>query len=217
MVQIHSSWAPLFKKESALLQSIEKKINESSVGSIYPIQEHRFRVFEMDVKKIKIVLIGQDPYHGAGQAMGLSFSVPKKIKTPPSLVNIYKEINNNFPQRNYEFNHGDLTRWYSQENIFLLNAALSVEASKPGSHLSYWEPFTNAVIQFISKENSQCIFLLLGNYAIGKSQFIEDKTRILSTSHPSPLGAHKGFLGSEIFKQCEEKLGCEVNWAIDSN
>jgi uracil-DNA glycosylase len=215
MVNIHHSWKPLFQSQSSLLQSIEKKISENSTGSIYPIQDHRYRVFEMDVTQIKVVLIGQDPYHGKGQAMGLSFSVPKNIKTPPSLMNIYKELKNNFPERNYEFNHGDLTRWYTQEGIFLLNASLSVEESKPGSHLSYWEPFTNAVIQYICEKNSNCVFLLLGNYAISKSQFIEDKNRILSTSHPSPLGAHKGFLGSGIFKKCEEKVQSEMNWSID--
>jgi uracil-DNA glycosylase len=217
MLNIHSSWTPLFEKEVTLLESIEKKICENSNKSIYPFQDQRFRVFEMDLQKIRIVLLGQDPYHGVGQAMGLSFSVPKGVKIPPSLVNIYKEIKSNFPERNYQFHHGDLTRWYREEGIFLLNAALSVEAGKPGSHLSYWEPFTNAVIQFIAKDNPQCIFLFLGNYAIGKSKFMEDsnKNRILSTSHPSPLGAYKGFLGSKIFQQCEAKLGCQINWVID--
>ncbi len=214
MVNIHSSWAPLFKKNGTLIQSIEKKINEISVGSIYPPQEERYRVFEKDVSQIKIVLIGQDPYHGKGQANGLSFAVPEKIKTPPSLVNIYKELQSNFPERNYEFKHGNISRWFNEEHIFLLNASLSVEESKAGSHLKYWEPFTNDVIQYIAEKNKDCIFLLFGNYAIAKSEFIEDKSRILSTSHPSPLGAHKGFIGSGIFKACEEKLGTPINWSI---
>ncbi len=214
MVNIHSSWAPLFKKNGSLIQSIEKKINEISVGSIYPIQEQRYRVFEKDISQIKIVLIGQDPYHGKGQANGLSFAVSEKIKTPPSLVNIYKELQSNFPERNYEFKHGNISRWFNEEHIFLLNASLSVEEGKAGSHLKYWEPFTNEVIQYIAEKNKDCIFLLLGNYAIAKSEFIEDKTRILSTSHPSPLGAHKGFIGSGIFKACEEKLGTPINWSI---
>ncbi len=214
MVNIHSSWTPLFQKNSTLIQSIEKKIQEISVGAIYPIQEQRYRVFEKDVLQIKIVLIGQDPYHGKGQANGFSFAVSEKIKIPPSLVNIYKEIKSNFPERNYEFSHGNIRRWFNEEHIFLLNASLSVEEGKAGSHLKYWEPFTNNVIQYISEKNKNCIFLLLGNYAIAKSEFIEDKSRILSTSHPSPLGAHKGFIGSGIFKLCEEKLGNPINWSI---
>ncbi len=214
MVNIHSSWISLFQKNENLIKSIEKKINEISVGSIYPIQEQRYRIFEKDVVQIKIVLIGQDPYHGKNQANGLSFAVPENIKTPPSLVNIYKELKSNFPERNYEFPHGNISRWFNEEHIFLLNASLSVEEGKAGSHLKYWEPFTNDVIKYIAEKNKDCIFLLLGNYAIAKSQFIEDKTRILSTSHPSPLGAHKGFLGSKIFKSCEEKLGTQINWSI---
>ncbi len=211
---IHGSWAPLLKKNESLLQSIEKKINEVSITSIYPPQIQRYRVFEKDVSKIKIVLIGQDPYHGKGQANGLSFAVSKNIKIPPSLVNIYKEIKSNFPERNYEFNHGDISRWFHEEEIFLLNASLSVEEGKAGSHLKYWEPFTNDVIKYISEKNKDCVFLLFGNYAIAKSQFIENKDRILTTSHPSPLGAHKGFIGSGIFKSCEEKLGNPINWSI---
>jgi uracil-DNA glycosylase len=211
---IHTSWTILFKKNENLLQSIKKKINEISIDSIYPPKEERYRVFEKDVSKIKIVLIGQDPYHGENQANGLSFSVSKNIKPPPSLVNIYKEIKSNFPERNYEFNHGDISRWFDEEHIFLLNASLSVEERKAGSHLKYWEPFTNDVIKYISENNKDCVFLLFGNYAIAKSQFIENKERILSTSHPSPLGAYKGFIGSGIFKLCEEKIGHQINWFI---
>ncbi len=213
-ITMDSSWIPLFKKNEALLQSIEKKINEISTGAIYPPESQRYRVFEKDVLKIKIVLIGQDPYHRKNQANGLSFAVSKDIKIPPSLVNIYKEIQSNFPERNYEFHHGDISRWFNEEHIFLLNASLSVEEGKAGSHLKYWEPFTNDVIKYISGKNKDCIFLLFGNYAIAKTQFIENKERILSTSHPSPLGAYKGFIGSEIFKKCEEKLGNSVNWSI---
>ncbi len=214
MINIHSSWTLLFQKNSSLIQSIEKKIQEISVGPIYPPQEQRYRVFEKDISQIKIVLIGQDPYHGKNQANGLSFAVSENMKIPPSLVNIYKEIQSNFPERNYKFAHGNISRWFDEEHIFLLNASLSVEEGKAGSHLKHWEPFTNDVIQYISEKNKDCIFLLLGNYAIAKSQFIEDKTRILSTSHPSPLGAYKGFIGSGIFKLCEEKLGNIINWSI---
>ena len=211
---IHSSWTPFFKKNEVILESIEKKIIEISEKPIYPPQEQRYRVFEKDISKIKIVLIGQDPYHGKDQANGLSFAVSKNMKIPPSLVNIYKEIQSNFPERNYKFHHGDISRWFYEEDIYLLNASLSVEEGKAGSHLKYWESFTNDVIKYISENNKNAIFLLLGNYAIDKSKFIENKERILTTSHPSPLGAYKGFIGSGIFKKCEEKLGHHINWFI---
>jgi uracil-DNA glycosylase len=211
---IHNSWISFFKKNESLLQSIEKKINEVSVTSIYPPISQRYRVFEKDISQIKIVLIGQDPYHGKNQANGLSFSVSNNMKIPPSLVNIYKEIQNNFPERNYEFHHGDISRWFYEEHIFLLNASLSVEEGKAGSHLKYWESFTNDVIKYISQNNKDAIFLLFGNYAISKEKFIENKEQILSTSHPSPLGAYKGFIGSKIFKKCEEKIGHQINWFI---
>ncbi len=214
MVKVHISWKPLFEKEAELLKSIQSKIeNESNEKNIYPPKEQRLRVFQKDLQKIEIVLLGQDPYHGKGEANGLSFSTDAK-KIPPSLLNIYKEIQHNFPERKYSFTNGDLTHWFKKEHIFLLNASLSVEEKNPGSHLSLWEPFTNRVIEYIASQNPRCIFLLFGNYAISKSKFIEDKSRILSTSHPSPLGAHRGFIGSMIFKKCEEKLGREVQWMV---
>ncbi len=210
----HNSWKPFFEKHYQLLESIENRINELSVKEIYPIKELRYKVFEKDIQSIKIVLIGQDPYIKKGQAMGLSFSVPKDVKIPPSLVNIFKELKSNFPERNYVFNHGDLSNWFNREHIFLLNASLTVEEGKAGSHLKYWEIFTNEVIKYIIEKNDKCIFLLLGNYAISKSKFIENKDRIVSSSHPSPLGAYKGFIGSYVFKICEEKYGNTIDWNI---
>jgi uracil-DNA glycosylase len=210
-LRFHPSWKPLFETHATLLQSIEEKIQESSQGNIYPPKEQRYRVFEKDLHQIQIVLLGQDPYHGKGEANGLSFSTYAK-KISPSLLNIYKEIQNNFPERNYTFQHGDLTHWFQKEHIFLLNASLSVEEKRPGSHLSYWEPFTNKVIEYIASQHPTCIFLLFGNYAISKAKWIQDKSRILSTSHPSPLGAYRGFLGSGIFSKCEELLGRNIRW-----
>ncbi len=211
MCIIHSSWKPLFEKHKLLLSSIEETINTSS-KNIYPTQENRFRVFEKSVESIEILILGQDPYHQPHQANGLSFSVSKNMKIPPSLQNIFKEIKSNFPERNYIFTHGDLSRWFYEENIFLLNASLSVEEGNAGCHMKLWSTFTNDVIHFISENNKKTIFLLFGNFAIEKSQFIVDKNRILTTSHPSPLGAYKGFIGSNIFKQCEVLLGKEINW-----
>jgi uracil-DNA glycosylase len=167
----------------------------------------------MDVTKIKIVLLGQDPYHGQGQAHGLSFSVPTSVKIPPSLRNIFKELQNEFPERNYNFVSGNLEQWFYREKIFLLNASLTVVEGKAGSHMKQWETFTNSVIEFISAQNPMCIFLLLGNFAKAKEKYILNKERIINGVHPSPLSAHNGFFNSNIFIKVEELLGTNIDWS----
>jgi uracil-DNA glycosylase len=136
--------------------------------------------------------------------------VPKDIKIPPSLKNIFKELNLEFPERNYNFNHGNLEEWFYRENIFLLNSALTVLNGVPNSHMHIWTEFTDSVIQFISNNNENCIFLLLGNFAINKSKFIKNKNNIITEKHPSPL-AH-GFIGSNVFKRVEKILNNKINW-----
>jgi uracil-DNA glycosylase len=204
----HESWKPLFDKFNI---SIDEIYSGSEV--VYPEKEHLFRVFEMNVREIKILLLGQDPYHGPDQAHGLSFSVPEGIKIPPSLRNIYKELQNEFPERNYEFYSGNLEKWFYREKIFLLNASLSVIKEKPGSQMKIWEEFTNNVIKFVSEQNKGCVFLLLGNFAKAKESFISNKERIIKGVHPSPLSAYNGFFGSEIFKKVEELLGENIDWS----
>ena len=201
---MHNSWKPLFDQYKFNLSKLYNRQQD-----VYPPQELVFRVFEMDVKEIKIVLLGQDPYHKQGQADGLSFSVSKDTKIPPSLRNIFKELKLEFPERNYGFIHGDLNIWFDREKIFLLNSSLTVEQEKPSSHIKYWEKFTDAVIEYISLNNYNCVFLLLGNYAKSKSDLIKNKNNIITAPHPSPLA--RGFIGSNIFKQIEEKIGF-VNW-----
>ena len=204
----HESWKPLFDKFSI-------EIDEIYSGSevVYPEKEHLFRVFEMDVREIKILLLGQDPYHGLDQAHGLSFSVPEGIKIPPSLRNIYKELQGEFPERNYKFHSGNLEKWFYREKIFLLNASLSVIKEKPGSQMKIWEGFTNNVIKFVSEQNKSCVFLLLGNFAKAKECLISNKERIIKCVHPSPLSAHNGFFGSGIFKKVEKILGTNIDWS----
>lgn len=206
MENIHKSWKSLFKKYNFNLDELYAK------DKIYPPKEYLFRVFEMNVKKIKVVLLGQDPYHKYGQAHGLSFSVPSNIKIPPSLKNIFKEINNEFPERNYVFNNGNLERWFYDEKIFLLNSSLSVIENKPSSHMNIWEEFINDVIKYIDKNNSNCVFVLLGKYAQSKEKFIRNKNRIIKGVHPSPLSANSGFFYSNIFKKIEQNLGKNINW-----
>ena len=167
----------------------------------------------MDVTKIKVVLLGQDPYHGQNQAHGLSFSVPTGVKIPPSLRNIFKELQNEFPERNYNFVSGNLEQWFYREKIFLLNASLTVVEGKAGSHMKQWELFTNSVIEFISAQNPMCIFLLLGNFAKAKEKYILNKERIINGVHPSPLSAHNGFFNSNIFIKVEELLNEKIDWS----
>lgn len=206
MESIHKSWKSFFETYNFNLDELY------SEDEVYPPKEYIFRVFEMNVKKIKIVLLGQDPYHNKGQAHGLSFSVPDNIPIPPSLKNIYKEINTEFPERNYVFNNGNLERWFYEEKIFLLNSSLSVIKNKPSSHMNIWEEFINDVISYIDKHNKKCIFLLLGKYAQSKEKFIKNKNRIIKEVHPSPLSANNGFFNSNIFKKIEENLGEQINW-----
>ncbi len=209
MNSYNESWKPLFQQYE--FEDIDAIY---SSNDIYPAKSDLFRVFEMDVREIKVVLLGQDPYHGAGQAHGLSFSVPHGKKIPPSLRNIYKELQNEFPERNYKFDSGNLEKWFYREKIFLLNASLSVIKGQPGSHMDIWEEFTNDVIKFISETNNQCIFLLLGNFAKAKETFISNKERIIKGVHPSPMAAHGGFFGSNIFIKVEELLGQKIDWSI---
>jgi len=207
MYEIHNSWNSLFNQYNINIDEIYE------IGEVYPPKELVFRVFQMDVKDIRILLLGQDPYHGPKQANGLSFSVPDGEKIPPSLKNIYKELNLNFPERNYTFTSGNLEQWFNREKIFLLNSSLTVEKGKAGSHMKKWEAFTNDVIKFISEQNDNCLFLLLGNYAKSKSVFIKNKSKIVTEVHPSPLA--RGFVGSNVFKRVETVLECDVNWSID--
>ena len=204
----HKSWKSLFNQ-------YEFDIDElyNTTEPVYPKREHLFKVFEMDVKKINILLLGQDPYHGTGQAHGLSFSVPDGVTIPPSLRNIYKELQIEFPERNYKFNSGNLDKWFYRENIFLLNASLSVIKGKPGSQMNIWEEFTNDVIKFVSDNNDRCVFILLGNFAKAKECFINNKKKIIKGVHPSPYAADKGFFGSNIFKKAEEILKTKIDWS----
>lgn len=198
------------KSWNIILDNFDIKIDESH--TVFPEKDNRFRVFQMPVSKIRVVILGQDPYHNDGQADGLAFSVPKTEKIPPSLRNIFKELLNEFPERGYKFEHGDLSEWFEREKIFLLNTALTVEKNKPGSHCASWCQMTDAVIKHIAEKNKKCIFLLLGKHAQEKEKLIADKSRIVKCVHPSPLSASKGFFNSGIFQEVETKLKKEINW-----
>lgn len=202
----NDSWQQLFDKYDINLKLLDNT-------KYFPPKELIFKVFELDVTEIRIVLLGQDPYHNNNMANGLSFSVPDNVKIPPSLCNIYKELIKEYPERNYNFISGNLDKWFYREKIFLLNCSLTVEFNKPTSHVKIWRDFTDNVIKFISKNNSKCVFLLLGNFAKSKNKFILNKERIVNGIHPSPLSAHNGFFNSNIFRLTEEKLGETIDWS----
>ena len=208
---IHSSWIDLFNNYNIDLDTIYKEDND-----IYPKnKQDTFKVFKMNVEDIIIVFRGQDPYYtNENQADGLSFSVSNNIKIPPSLKNIFKEIELEFPDRKYNFIHGDLTKWFEEENIFLLNCSLTVKKSKPNSHINIWKKFTDNVIKFINDKNKNCVYFLLGNFAHNKIKLInkDQHKMVIKAVHPSPLSAYKGFFNSGIFKQVEILLEKEVNW-----
>jgi uracil-DNA glycosylase len=207
-MNIHSSWQPLFNKYNF---NIECLYLNYIYQTTFPPKDNVFRVFEIDLYEINIVLLGQDPYHKINQATGLSFSVPIDVNIPPSLKNIFKELKRCFPDRNYKFTSGNLDKWFNREKILLLNSSLTVIEGKPGSHMKIWEEFTDDVINFISIHNTKCVFLLLGNFAIKKSKFINNKLNIVTCCHPSPLA--RGFIGSNVFIEVEKKLNKVIDWS----
>ena len=208
MFNIHPSWDPIFMQYEFDLDFLYS----SSDTIVYPERENVFKVFEIDVQSIKVVLLGQDPYHGPNQAHGLSFSVPKSATIPPSLRNIFNELQRDYPDRYYEFRNGCLDRWFYEEKIFLLNCSLTVEKGEPTSHMDIWQEFTDDVIRFISVQNPNCVFLLLGNFAKQKASLIQNKSKIVTGVHPSPLA--KGFIGSGVFSQVEKALNSYINWSL---
>jgi uracil-DNA glycosylase len=197
------------------LRSFLKQEKESG-QQIYPKSADVFNAFRhTPFDKVKVVLLGQDPYHGPGQAHGLSFSVQKGVAIPPSLRNMYKELATDIPGFKTP-PHGDLTAW-ADEGVLLLNATLTVRAHQAGSHQGKgWEHFTNHVISALSAEKEGLIFLLWGKFAQNKAQLIDgSKHNLLKAAHPSPLSAHNGFLGCRHFSKTNEFLLAEGQAPID--
>lgn len=174
--------------------------------TVYPSGNHIFNALDTTpFSKVKVVILGQDPYHGSGQAHGLSFSVPNGVALPPSLVNIYKEIESDLGMKMPRT--GDLTAWAAQ-GVLLLNATLTVQAGLAGSHQNKgWEQFTDAIIAALNTHHEHLVFMLWGSYAQKKGAFIDRKKHlVLQAPHPSPLSAHRGFLGCKHFSQANAYL-----------
>lgn len=174
---------------------------------IFPNKKDIFKAFELTpFSKVKVVILGQDPYHNDGQAEGLSFSVPNGLTLPPSLKNIYKEIESDLAVKK-DFTDGNLEKW-AEGGVFLLNSILTVVAHTPASHKDKgWEHFTDYVIKKISDDKDNVVFILWGNYAKSKKLLIDNKKHlILESVHPSPFSARNGFFGSKHFSKCNEYL-----------
>ena len=207
--KIEESWKTVLKEEfnkSYFYALKEFVVEEKKQYTVYPEGPNIFNAFSYTpFNKVKVVIIGQDPYHGPGQAHGLSFSVPEGIPKPPSLQNIFKELQSDVGKEIPT--SGNLESW-ARQGVLLLNATLTVRANQPTSHQKHgWETFTDTVIKTLSKEKSGLVFLLWGRFAQDKEQLI-DTTRhfVLKAAHPSPLSAYHGFLGCKHFSQTNDIL-----------
>jgi uracil-DNA glycosylase len=193
-VMSQTSWATLCAR-------VEEAYNSAVC---FPPKGGLFKAFELcSPQQIKVVILGQDPYHGAGQANGLAFSVHTGVKAPPSLRNLLKEAFDDVGAMPWV----DLSRW-AEQGVFLLNTSLSVEEKKPGSHSSFgWEPFTDEVIRIISEQQAHVVFMLWGNHAQKKERLIDaSKHLVLKAPHPSPLSAYQGFFGCKHFSKANAYL-----------
>lgn len=208
-VKIEQSWKDVLGQEfdkpyfASLVQFVKQ---EYATQTIYPKGKDIFAAFNLcPFMATKVVIIGQDPYHEPNQAQGMCFSVPQGVTIPPSLVNIYKELNadvgKSIPTS------GDLTSW-AKQGVLLLNATLTVRAHLAGSHQGKgWERFTDEVIRILNERKTHIVFLLWGSYAIKKAEFIDkEKHLVLTSVHPSPLSAHRGFFGNHHFSKTNEYL-----------
>ncbi len=217
---MHNSWDEKLKTELEKPYMEELKAflkKERTSATVYPKQTEVFNAFKLTpFENVKVVILGQDPYHGANQAHGLSFSVNHGIKTPPSLANIYKELKSDI---GFDIpTHGNLMSWAAQ-GVLLLNATLTVRAGEPASHQKKgWETFTDSIIKLISDEKENCVFLLWGNFAKSKSSLIDlDKHLVLTAAHPSPL-AGGAFFGCKHFSKTNDYLISKkiepIQWAF---
>ncbi len=209
-VKIERSWKEHLKREfeKEYFKELTAFVrNEYKEWKVYPAPKNIFKAFDLcPFDKVKVVILGQDPYHGVGQANGLCFAVDEDVAVPPSLQNIFKEIASDL-DKPLVHTSGDLSRW-AEQGVLLLNATLTVRARSAGSHQSKgWEQFTDAVIKALSEQKQHLVFMLWGNYAKTKGSHIDrSKHLVLEAPHPSPFSANNGFFGSKHFSRANEYL-----------
>ena len=215
---MHDSWKPFLKAEfeKPYFKELAEFLHEAySKKTIFPKKSDVFRAFSTDLDKVTVVILGQDPYHTPGAAHGLAFSVPDNAPIPPSLINIYKEIDSDLGQ--HQNKTGNLSAWQDQ-GVLLLNNVLTVEAHLAGSHRGIgWETFTENVIKYLNETRPHLVFILWGRDARTKKSLIDTKKHlIIESAHPSPLSARNGFFGSKPFSKCNAALKSwglsEINW-----
>ena len=214
-----NSWKEIFKdypKRNELGITVDNINKKRQTATIYPPKELVFKVFDLPLQDIKVVILGQDPYHNPGQAWGLSFSVNDGVPLPKSLINIYKELYDDLgitPAKT-----GNLEKWFKQ-GIFLLNSVLTVEEYSPASHSNVgWQDFTDYIIETISQKNNNVVFVLWGSYARSKKTLIDSsRHKIIESPHPSPLSAYRGFFGSKVFSRINSYLEEVGKKPIDFN
>ena len=214
-----NSWKEIFKdypKRNELGITVDNINKKRQTATIYPPKELVFKVFDLPLQDIKVVILGQDPYHNPGQACGLSFSVNDGVPLPKSLINIYKELYDDLgitPAKT-----GNLEKWFKQ-GIFLLNSVLTVKEYSPASHSNVgWQDFTDYIIETISQKNNNVVFVLWGSYARSKKTLIDSsRHKIIESPHPSPLSAYRGFFGSKVFSRINSYLEEVGKKPIDFN
>lgn len=216
---MEASWKVALSEEfgKEYFRSLSRFVREEySTAIVYPSPKHIFRAFELcPLDKVEVVILGQDPYHGPGQANGLCFAVGEGVALPPSLQNIFKEIESDIGQP-IVHRTGELGHW-ARQGVLLLNATLTVAARAPGSHQGRgWEEFTDAVIRLLSERKEHLVFILWGNYAKAKGAHIDRaKHCVIESAHPSPLSAHSGFFGSRPFSRANAYLEAHGKKPID--
>lgn len=223
-VQLEPGWLNALSQEfdkpymQALRQFLVREKEQGKV--IYPKGAEYFAALNMTpLEQTRVVILGQDPYHGPGQAHGLCFSVKQGIKAPPSLVNIYKEMMTDLELDGDQFTHGDLTCW-AKQGVLLLNSVLTVERHKAASHQGKgWEVFTDEVVRILAEQREGIVFMLWGSYAQKKGAHINpERHLVLESPHPSPLSAHRGFFGCRHFSRCNEYLESRgyapIDWRV---
>lgn len=219
-INIHKSWAKYLNSEFETPSMVQLKSflqdEVKNKKNIFPAAENVFKALQLvPLEDVKIVILGQDPYHGTGQAHGLSFSVPAQMKIPPSLQNIFKELESDLQIKPAV--HGDLTRW-AQQGVLLLNSVLTVQQDLAASHQKKgWEQFTDKIISIVNQNCDHVVFILWGSYAQKKAEFVDQNRHlVLKSAHPSPLSSYRGFFGSKPFSKANQWLSSkginQIQW-----